>query len=75
MPGPGHLDLITNVCLPGSLTYMTVLVCLCIYCMSCHTPDAISLRVRRKLMASLMMDALSRCELMLCERGSWWASS
>lgn len=38
-------------------------------------PVASSLRVRRKLMASLMMEALSRCELTLCGSGSWCARS
>lgn len=36
-------------------------VCVCVK----PKPDVRSLRVRRKLMASLMMDALSRCERML----------
>lgn len=39
------------------------------------SPEDRSLCVRRKLMASRMMDALSRWELTLCGRGSSWASS
>lgn len=34
-----------------------------------------SLRVRRKLIASLMMEALSRWALTLWGKGSWWARS
>lgn len=40
-------------------------------CVTVSLPVASSLRVRKKLIASLMMEALSRCELMLWGKGSW----
>lgn len=42
---------------------------------SAASPEDRSLCVRRKLMASRMMEALSRWELTLWGRGSSWASS